>query len=160
VSDPPSELYSLLIPLQQERLLVPRMCVAEVIAFAEPEREDVDGELPDWFLGTVEWNNRRLPVLTFESHIVISDAKKKRGRTRIVVVHAIGDVLKGGFYGIVTQGFPQLVRVNPDVLSRDLERGWAEDQPVLCRARMIHEYPLIPDLEELERRVAELDLGN
>ena len=29
------ELYSLLIPLQGERLLVPRMCVAEVIAFAD-----------------------------------------------------------------------------------------------------------------------------
>jgi chemosensory pili system protein ChpC len=137
---------------------VPRMCVAEVIAFSEPEREAHDDELPDWFLGTVEWNSRRLPVLAFESHTLLSEAKKKRGRTRIVVLHAIGDTLKGGYYGIVTQGFPQLVRVNPDVLTEDVERGWNEDQPVLCRAHMIHEFPLIPDLEELERRVASLGL--
>ena len=31
------ELYSLLIPLRDERLLVPRMCVAEVIAFVETQ---------------------------------------------------------------------------------------------------------------------------
>lgn len=158
MSDQPKELYSLLIPLQQERLLVPRMCVAEVIAFVDPERDD-DEQLPDWYLGTVEWNNRRLPVLSFEPRATISDAKKKRGRARIVVLHAIGNVLKSGCYGIVTQGFPQLVRVNPDVLGEDTEQGWSEDEPVLCRARMIHEYPLIPDLEALEQRVAELDLG-
>jgi hypothetical protein len=40
----PNELYSLLIPLRNERILVPRMCVAEVIAFAETEkREDPNG---------------------------------------------------------------------------------------------------------------------
>ena len=159
MSQQPSELYSLLIPLQQERLLVPRMCVAEVIAFDQPERDDNDDELPDWFLGTVEWNSRRLPVVSFEPLATGADAgAKKRGRARIVVLHTIGNVLKSGFYGIVTQGFPQLVRVNPDVLGADPERDWDEDQPVLCRARMIHEYPLIPDLEELERRVAALDL--
>ena len=38
MSADPKELYSLLIPLRAERLLVPRMCVAEVIALAEMER--------------------------------------------------------------------------------------------------------------------------
>src|SRR5690606_23541787 len=52
------ELYSLLIPLQEERLLVPRMCVAEVIAFADTEREQRDPTQPEWFLGTVDWNGR------------------------------------------------------------------------------------------------------
>jgi len=51
----PSELYSLLIPLRSERILVPRMCVAEVIAFADTERRE-DADAPDWLLGTVDWN--------------------------------------------------------------------------------------------------------
>ena len=38
----PKELYSLLIPLRDERLLVPRMCVAEVIAFADTARSRDD----------------------------------------------------------------------------------------------------------------------
>jgi chemosensory pili system protein ChpC len=149
------ELYSLLIPLQQERLLLPRMCVAEVISFAEPVRS-ADGELPGWFLGTVDWNGRQLPVMTLEPDAVPSDGRRKRARTRIVVLHAIGSSMPGGFYGILTQGFPQLVRVNPDVLAYEPDKGWADEASMLCRVRMIHEYPLIPDLEELERRIASL----
>jgi hypothetical protein len=48
------------------------------------------------------------------------------------------------------------VCVNPDVLTLDTEQGLPEHYPVLCRARMIHEYPLIPDVERVERMIAEL----
>jgi len=148
------ELYSLLIPLKNERLLVPRMCVAEVIAFAEATRDRQD-ESPDWFLGTIDWNGRRLPVVSFDS-AEVDERRSKRGRTRVVVFHATTQELKGGYYGILTQGFPQLVRVNPDVLTLDNEQQLPQDLPVLCRARMIHEYPLIPDVERLEHMIAEL----
>jgi len=155
VSARPNELYSLLIPLQGERLLVPRVCVAEVIAFIEPERPGENGELPEWYLGRVDWNTRRVPVVSFEG--MSGEAVKKRaGRTRIVVFHALGDELPVGYYGLITQGFPQLVRVNPEVLSADLERPWPQELPVLCRTRMINEYPLIPDMERLEEMLVEL----
>jgi chemosensory pili system protein ChpC len=148
------ELYSLLIPLKTERLLVPRMCVAEVIAFADAAR-DRGSAGPDWFLGTIDWNGRRLPVVSFDS-AQVEQRPAKRNRTRVVVFHAIAGELKGGYYGILTQGFPQLVRVNRDVLTLDTEQGLPDEQPVLCRARMIHEYPLIPDVERLERMIADL----
>ncbi len=155
MSTEPNELYSLLIPLEGERLLVPRVCVAEVIAFSVPERAKENDRLPGWFLGRVEWNGRRVPVVAFES-ISGEGVQHRIGRTRIVVFHAIGDDLKLGFFGIITQGFPQLVRVNGNVLSLETEQPWPEGQPVLCRARMINEYPLIPDMERLETMLAEL----
>ncbi len=65
MSQEPKELYSLLIPLKGERLLVPRMCVAEVIAFADAARDRRDDH-PDWFLGTIEWNGQRVPVVSFD----------------------------------------------------------------------------------------------
>lgn len=148
------ELYSLLIPLRNERLLVPRMCVAEVIAFADAARSR-DDAAPDWFLGTIEWNNRRLPIVSFD-RATGDERKSKRNRTRVVVFHAITQELKVGFYGILTQGFPQLVRVNPDVLGLETDQPLPDGFPALCRARMIHEYPLIPDVERLERMLAEL----
>ena len=154
MSQDQKELYSLLIPLRHERLLVPRMCVAEVIAFADSARERTEGS-PDWYLGTIDWNGRRLPVVSFDSEEP-DEKKGKRSRTRIVVFHAITDALRGGFYGVLTQGFPQLVRVNPDVLGLDTEQPLPVGQPMLCRARMIHEYPLIPDVEELERMIADV----
>jgi chemosensory pili system protein ChpC len=154
MSAEPKELYSLLIPLKSERLLVPRMCVAEVIAFAEAARNR-DDAAPDWYVGAIEWNNRRLPVVSFDGQRG-EDRKSKRARTRVVVFHAITQELKGGYYGILTQGFPQLVRINSDVLGFDSEHPLPEGFPALCRARMIHEYPLVPDLERIERMLAEL----
>jgi len=152
-----NELYSLLIPLRRERILVPRMCVAEVIAFAETEqRTDPDG--PDWLLGSVEWNGRHVPVVSLDSADESDEEPSGRrgSRSRIVIFHTIGKVLKSGFYGVLTQGFPQLVRVNRDVLALDTDAPPAEGEPMLCRVRMIHEFPLIPDLEQIEQRLAEV----
>jgi chemosensory pili system protein ChpC len=86
------------------------------------------------------------------------ERKSKRSRTRVVVFHAITEELKGGYYGILTQGFPQLVRVNADVLGLETEHPVPASFPALCRARMIHEYPLIPDVERLEKMIAEMPL--
>lgn len=151
----PNELYSLLIPLEGERLLVPRVCVAEVITFSRPERTSENDQLPEWFLGRVEWNGRRVPVISFEG-ISGGEMENRAGRTRIVVFHALGDELKIGYFGLITQGFPQLVRVNGDVLSLETEQPWPDAQPVLCRTRMINEYPLIPDMERLETMIADI----
>jgi chemosensory pili system protein ChpC len=153
----PKELYSLLIPLRHERILVPRMCVAEVIAFADTARRE-DPDAPDWLLGTIDWNGRRVPVISLDdSGDETEPVPGRRGsRSRIVIFHAIGDALKSAYYGILTQGFPQLVRVNRDVLTRDQETRPPSGQPMLCRVRMIHEYPLVPDLELIEQRLADL----
>ncbi|MDH5323754.1 MAG: hypothetical protein OEW81_15200, partial [Gammaproteobacteria bacterium] len=77
------------------------------------------------------------------------------GRTRIVVFYALTDRLKNGYFGILTQGFPQLVRVNKEVLQLSADKGWPESAPVLCRVKMINEFPLIPDLERLEHMLAD-----
>ena len=76
------------------------------------------------------------------------------GRTRIVVFYASTGELRTGYFGVLTQGFPQLVRVNKDVLKLEAKDGWPEEAPVLCRVRMINEFPLIPDLERLEAMLA------
>ena len=148
------ELYSLLVPLSEDRLIVPRACVAEVVRFTAPTQAE---GAHDWMLGTVNWNGRDLPVVAFEAAI----GKKppvQTGRTRIVVFYAATGQLKTGYFGVLTQGFPQLVRVNRDVLKLEAKDGWPEDAPVLCRVRMINEFPLIPDLEKLESMLAEESL--
>ncbi|MDJ0940111.1 MAG: chemotaxis protein CheW [Woeseiaceae bacterium] len=145
------ELYSLLVPLVEERLIVPRACVAEVVRFAKPEQEE---GAHDWMLGTINWNGRALPVVAFEGTLG-KDVPAATGRTRIVVFLASTGQLKTGYFGVLTQGFPQLVRVNRDVLKlEEGAGGWPEDAPVLCRVKMINEFPLIPDLEKLELMLA------
>ena len=149
------ELYSLLVPLVGERLLVPRACVAEVVRYSKPDQE---AGAHSWMLGTVGWNGRELPVVTFEGTLR-KEVPAATGRTRIVIFVASTGQLKTGYFGVLTQGFPQLVRVNRDVLSADPEYSAPSDRPILCRVRMIHDYPVIPDFETLEEMIAALHVA-
>ncbi len=148
------ELYSLLVPLAEGRLVVPRACIAEVAGFSQPET--VKGAQP-WLLGKMEWNGRSIPLASFEG--ACGEAMPRTGpRSRVVVFRTMTDALRSGFYGLLTQGFPQLVRVNPGVLAPDSGSDWSPDSPVLCQVRMVNQRPLIPDLERLEKMIAaELD---
>ena len=144
------ELYSLLVPLADERLIVPRACVAEVVRYSAPQQE---AGAHNWMLGTVNWNGRALPVVSFEGTLG-KGVPAATGRTRIVVFSGSTGQLKTGHFGVLTQGFPQLVRVNEDVLQLHTTDGWPKDAPVLCRVKMINEFPLIPDLDKLEAMLA------
>ena len=150
MSSESEELYSLLVPLADERLIIPRACVAEVVRFTTPEQE---AGAHEWMMGTVNWNGRALPVVSFEG-VLGKDKPVATGRTRIVVFYATSGQLKSGYFGVLTQGFPQLVRVNEDVLQLHTTDGWPNEAPVLCRVKMINEFPLIPDLEKLEAMLA------
>lgn len=151
MSSATEELYSLLVPLSEDRLIVPRACVAEVVRFTAPKRQE---GAHDWMLGTVDWGDRVLPIVSFECALG-KTVPVATGRTRIVVFYASTGQLKSGYFGILTQGFPQLVRVNKDVLKLDSRDGWAEGAPVYCRVRMINEFPMIPNLARLETMLAE-----
>ena len=145
------ELFSLLVPLAEDRLIVPRACIAEVVTWQEPERVV---NAPMWYLGTIHWNGRIVPVISFEAAcgkaIPIAG-----GRTRIVICTGLTGKLTSGYFGIVTQGFPQLVRLSPDIVKPDPTQPFFDRQPILCQVRMINEAPLIPDFEKLEHIISE-----
>jgi chemosensory pili system protein ChpC len=155
MNDGAKELYSLLVPLTQERLIVPRACVAEVVTWQQPEK--IVGA-PPWFLGTISWNGRTVPVISFEAACG-NDLPKPGNRTRIVIFVAIsgqqGGQLASGYFGLLTQGFPQLVRVSNDVVKPDPSRTFDRGQPVLCQVRFLNEAPLIPDFARLEQMIAQ-----
>ena len=144
------ELYSLLVPLSEDRLIVPRACVAEVVRYTQADKAE---GAHDWMIGTINWNGRPLPIVSFEGALG-KEVPLATGRTRVVVFYATSGELKSGFFGMLTQGFPQLVRVNRDVLKLEAKDGWPESAPVLCRVKMINEFPMIPDLEQLEKMLA------
>ncbi|MGA2024347.1 MAG: chemotaxis protein CheW [Steroidobacteraceae bacterium] len=146
-----AEVYSLLIPLADARLLVPRACVAEVVGYQVPAPMEA---APPWYLGLVNWNARSLPLVSFEGACGLP-IPPASGRSRVVVFHALGGHIEIGYFGIVSQGFPQLVRVSNDVVRPDNSRIFAERVPVLCQVRMLNETPLLPDLERLELMIAE-----
>jgi len=142
------DIYSLLIPLENERLVVPRSCVAEVIRYSEPSVNDADS----WLCGSVTWNNLDIPVVSFERMCDMSPPTPA-GRTRIVVFHPVSgrDDIP---YGLLAEGFPQMVRVSSEVLKVDQGYKPPPDSPIICRVHLLHEQALIPDLELIEQRLS------
>ena len=126
------EVYSLLIPIVDGRLIIPRACVAEVIGFHTPS--EMTGA-PPWYIGVVTWNGRQVPLISFEGACG-QNIPPASGRTRIVVFHCIGARLEGGYFGIVS-------------------RAVEERAPIVCYVRMVNESPLVPDLERLEEMIAQ-----
>jgi chemosensory pili system protein ChpC len=144
------EIYCLLVPRADDRLLVPRSCVTEVINYQAPT--PMDGA-PPWYLGTIAWGGRRVPLVSFEATCGKA-LPRTSGRTRIVVMQGITNQA-GGNFAVLTQGFPQLVRLTPDVVHADDSRSFGERMPVIGQVKMVNETPLIPDFEQLEAMIAE-----
>src|SRR3979411_2798959 len=146
-----AEIYSLLVPLIDARLIIPRACVAEVIGFQMPS--EMSGARP-WLTAPGPWNGKAVPLVSFEGACgqMIPPAS---GRSRIVILHALGTRVEGGNFALVSQGFPQLVRVSSDVVRPDNSRLFPERTPIICQIRMVNETPLVPDLERLEEMIGE-----
>jgi chemosensory pili system protein ChpC len=145
------EIYSLLIPLATGRLLLPRACVAEIASYQVPAT--MVGA-PPWYIGLVSWSGRQIPLVSFEG-LCRQPTPAVSSRSRLVVLHALGERVDAGAYAIMAQGFPQLVRVSADVIRPDPGYAVPEHDPIICRVRMLNETPWIPDLERLEVMVAD-----
>lgn len=148
--DRPAEIYGLLVPLDRERLLVPRGCVAEVVGYQTPQ--EMTGA-PPWHLGIIKWNGRDVPLVSFEG-CAGGDVAPPSQRSRVVVLNAISDQLPSGAIAILSQGFPQLVRISPEFVKLDAQRSFADDSPIACQIQLLDETPVVPDLDRLEEMVA------
>src|SRR4026209_2442269 len=127
VTQPGEELYRLPVPLAADRLLVPRGCISEVINYQAPT--PMEGA-PPWYLGTIAWGGRRVPLVSFEAACGRTPPRAG-GRTRIVVMQAITGRVAAGHFAVLTQGFPQLVRVSAEVVHADDSRIFGERSPVI-----------------------------
>ncbi|NGX16056.1 chemotaxis protein CheW [Wenzhouxiangella sp. XN24] len=145
-------LHCLLVPLVGRRLIVPRACVAEVIGLGRFRLREQE---PEWLLGDVAWTDRVVPLVSFEA--ACGDAVPDiGGRSRALILRSLTGKLGRGGLALLCQGLPQLVRVSEEVLRLEEDAEQDEDSPVLCRVTVMNETPLVPDLEKLETRVADI----
>lgn len=148
---PVREVYSLLMPVQDGRIIVPRAAVAEVMGYSRP-KERPEGA-PEFLLGFVEWQGQRIPLVSFEAARGRGVPEKNR-RARIAIVFGLAGRLDPNVFAVVTQGYPYLVRVNENVLHN--EPMETADPLILARVRMANERPFVPDLEKLETLIADV----
>jgi chemosensory pili system protein ChpC len=75
-------------------------------------------------------------------------------RSRVVVLNAVSEAVQSGYIAILSQGFPQLVRISPEYVKLDAVRDFPDGTPVVCQLQLLDETPLVPDLDRLEAMVA------
>lgn len=144
------DLYCLLLPVTDTRLLLPNTAVAEVVGYSSVRSADSG---PGWFVGDVSWEERRVPLLSYEG--ACGDLPPEPSpRSRVALCYNIGERLDQDFLGVVTQGHPHLVRVERSIVEL-LGSAASEDTATLCHIKVGGSPAVIPDLVYLEKLLAE-----
>jgi len=142
--NPGVELRGVLLPLQATSLLLPNVTVVEVIGYRE---EDPVENAPGWLRGLVTWNQRRIPVISFE-YFVHQEAADVGYRARIALCHNIGGDPRLPFIGILCKSIPRLARVNDQTVA---EVQFQELAPQMTLKHITYngEDAWIPDMDKL-----------
>ena len=146
-----TEIHSLLIPLVDKQLLVPRSNVMEVASLNALENNV--GSVP-WLLGSMEWEGSLIPVISFEGVCGDDIPPPTAGGSRVVLFRCLTDALSTRAFGVLSQGFPHLVRVKADALELE-ENTFDNSLPILCCVTMASHSPIIPDVEKLEQLICD-----
>lgn len=144
-----TELSCVLIPLNEMQLLLPNICVAEILPW---RRVKVLEGAPDWCLGLLGWRGEAIPVVRFERFNNTMAEDRKVGRCMIVMNRArtSGSI---PFYALAAEGLPRMLQLTDDDLTNvPTKLGRAE----VMALRVGTESAIIPNLELLEQHVSEL----
>ena len=145
------DIRGVLIQIGGGRLLLPNATIAEVLSYAEPER---DPDSADWLLGRFRWRGWQLPLIAFSRLAGIGEDRPGLG-SKVIVLKALGGDRRISYFAIVTQGFPRLVTVSRTALEVD-----TSDAPlptaVQAIVRLNDEPALLPDLLQIEDHLREL----
>lgn len=152
VAREPVELSCALIPLlDDEQLLLPGVCVAEIMPW---RRIKLLPDAPNWCLGLLGWRGEVVPVIRFEHLNSPCDGERRAGRCLVVMNRTAGSALP--FYALAAEGLPRLVQLSQSDLSElDDPPGPAETR----RVRVGAETASIPALGYVEQQVASLKPG-
>lgn len=144
--------HCLTIPLNNETALLPNAAIAEVIGFKAPAPID---DAPEWFLGYIDWREKRVPLISFEavSGKQVADVKKN---SRICVLNTLNGNAQIPYVGILSQGIPSLAIVQEQGLE---DKETANDRVAIAAIVEVGgTEAIIPDIDEIEQRLTKLHL--
>jgi chemosensory pili system protein ChpC len=147
------QIYAVLLGLVDDTLLLPNAAVAEVLS-RENLRPSGPG-VPPWLAGYCAWNNRSLPVVSFEGLNGAPPADMTR-RARVVVINSLGTHLPTGLFALVAQGYPHLVTLNRSAVAPGALRNTDRSDLILSRAKIANQEAVIPDLDTIEAEISRL----
>lgn len=143
------EITCVMIPLQETNLLLPNICVAEILPW---RRVGSLEDAPKWCLGVLEWRGEVIPVVRFErmGNASIDDAEEGRC---LIVMNRSRTVEGLPFYALAAEGLPRIVQLTAEDMSNVPTKLGVADTMAL---RVGSEPAIIPNLQYLEVQVANL----
>lgn len=144
-----TDIRGVMIQVTEGRLLLPNATVAEVITYSEPE--PVPGA-PDWVMGRIRWRGWRIPMVSFARLAGFSQIEGERG-SKVAVLKALSGNPRLPYFCMLTQGFPRLTTVSQVQL---MEQEGDVPPGALMRVRLREDDAVIPDLTDIETRLADV----
>lgn len=146
------EVQCVVIPLSHCCLLLPNVCVAEILPW---RRIKPLPDAPDWFAGVLGWRGEMLPVVDFDALSGNSTEQEVSGRC-LIVMNRSSAARGASFYALLATGLPRLLAVADE----DLEPDASATTPyVALGVRLGTEDVVIPDLRQIEQDVQKFGFG-
>jgi len=153
-SGKPAVLHCMIVPTEQETLLLPTSVMAEVIDFQPPRPTE---SAPPWLLGQVDWENRQVPVFCFGALINGSDVGAISKRAKIMILKSLAESTRVPYLGLLMSDLPKPVQVKEN----DLQETGDDKKSlgVFSRVRFEDEDAIIPDMDRLAHLVTHATFG-
>lgn len=150
-----SVIASQVMPLNDEQLILPNTAIAEIIGYSQPDAIPASVKnAPDWLLGMLAWRGLSVPVIAFE-RMAGGKYEAPGPRARLAVLNAVGGVQGVPFIALPTRSIPQLMQIDQSAISVVEDAG--ETNPVVaCHVVLAGNAAIIPDMDEIERQVADV----
>ena len=143
-----AELSCVVIPSSGQQLLLPNVCIAEIMPW---RRIKVVEDSPNWCLGFTGWRGLSLPVIHYPG---FNQEDKLQTTPRCLIVMNRARLHRAAeFYALAADAVPRMVQlVEEDLTTQTGKLGSADVMNVSFGT----EAATIPDLEYVETQVAKL----
>ncbi len=142
--------HCLTIPVEDEVMLLPNAAIAEVVSYKEPTPLN---DAPDWFLGYIDWRDRRIPLVSFEA-ISGKTAAGLKKNSRVMILNTLNGNPELPYFAIVSQGLPSLAIVNQHGLKE--KNPDEKRQAISAFVNVGGLQAIIPNIDEIEQRLLKL----
>ncbi len=143
-------LSCVMIPLAGTQLLLPNVCVAEIVPW---RRMQAMKRSPAWCLGLLGWRGENIPVIRYEILNGKGRANAPKAGRCMVVMNRARSAEGPAFYALAADRLPKMVQLNDnDISNQPIALGPAETAVVAVGT----EPAVIPNLEYIEEQVRSL----
>ena len=142
--------HCLLLPLHKEIVVLPNAAVAEIIPY---DSHEPISDAPEWFLGRLNWRERRVPLISFESASGIEPGRINSS-CRIAILNTLNGSQQLPYIAFLTQGLPSLQIVRPNTVQYADKSS--HRQSVKAYVNIGGTAAVIPDIDDLETRIVNI----